>query len=266
MRLLGNTAISLLLSCSMVSVETAAQAPTAKPAGNAAPTQAKTSANEELIRLTMAGMSDDIVLGVVARTDKAAYDTSTEALLKLKSAGVSQRVIAAILGVSTPASESLPPAASSTPVATGELTIPDGTEIRLRLLEAVSSKTAKVDDKLRLEAVDDVKVNGSVVIAQGAKAVGTVTEARGKKSFGRAGHLNFILDVVKAVDGQNIKLRTGSKRVQGDESFVKAGVVTYLTGPFGALVKGKDVEINAGTEYTIYIDGDRKINVGAVPK
>jgi len=240
-----------------------AQATAARPTSKAV-SSAKPTANDELIKLTTAGMSEEIILGVVAKTDKSAYDTSAEALVKLKAAGVSQRVIATVLGVNSSTSESA--SASSSPAALGEVTIPDGSEIRLRLLEMVSSKTAKVDDKIRLEAVDDVKINGSVVVAKGAKAVGTVTEARGKKSFGRAGHLNFTLDVVKAIDGQNIKLRTSAKRLEGDESFVKAGVVTYLTGPFGALVKGKDVEVNAGTEYTIYIDGDRKITVGAASK
>ena len=36
-------------------------------------------------------MSEDILLGVVARTDKTKYDTSADALVKLKSAGVSDR-------------------------------------------------------------------------------------------------------------------------------------------------------------------------------
>jgi hypothetical protein len=41
-------------------------------------------------------------------------------------------------------------------------------------------------------------------------------------------------------------------------------VVTILIGPLGALVKGKDVEVAAGTAFTIYIDGDRKVAVTPV--
>lgn len=65
------------------------------PAAQAVPV----SPNEEIIKLTTAGMSEEIILAVVARTDKTKYDTSADALLKLKSAGVTQKVIAAILGV-----------------------------------------------------------------------------------------------------------------------------------------------------------------------
>src|SRR5262249_28084763 len=50
-----------------------------------------------------------------------------------------------------------------------------------------------------------------------------------------------------------------SKTASGSDSYGTAGVVTLLTGPLGALVKGKDVEVPAGTEFTIYIDGDRKV-------
>jgi hypothetical protein len=56
------------------------------------------------VKLALAGMGEDVLLGVVAQVDRSKYDTSADALLKLKSAGVTQRVIAAILGVSAPAS------------------------------------------------------------------------------------------------------------------------------------------------------------------
>jgi hypothetical protein len=62
------------------------------------------TANDELIKLAAAGMGDDILLAVVAKTDKAKYDTSVDALLKLKAAGVGQRVMAEILtGATGPA-------------------------------------------------------------------------------------------------------------------------------------------------------------------
>jgi hypothetical protein len=85
-----------------------------------------------------------------------------------------------------------------------------------------------------------------------------VTEAQPAKGFGRKGKLNFSIDTVQSTSGENIRLRS-SKTATGADSYGKAGVVTLLTGPFGALVKGKDIEVPAGTEFTIYIDGDRKV-------
>lgn len=132
--------------------------------------------------------------------------------------------------------------------------------MRLRMTQSVSSATAQIDERVRFEVVEDVLVADKVVIPQGAQAWGTVIAAQKKKSFGRGGKLDFTIDYVKAVDDQNIRLRATRQR-QGEESYVKAGVVTYLAGPFGLMVKGKDVEIKAGTEYTIFIDGERRISL-----
>src|SRR5256885_9557447 len=68
------------------------------------------NANDELIKLAIAGMSEDILLGVVAKTDKTKYDTSADALLKLKAAGASQRVLSAILGVAPTTAPAVAPA------------------------------------------------------------------------------------------------------------------------------------------------------------
>lgn len=98
------------------------------------------------------------------------------------------------------------------------------------------------------------------MIEKGAPAWGKVIQAKPKKSFGRSGKLDFTIDYVKAVDGQNLNLRS-TREIKGDDSYGKAGVVTLLAGPLGFLVKGKNVEIEAGAEYTIFVDGDRKIHL-----
>ena len=138
------------------------------------------------------------------------------------------------------------------------ITIPDGTEVKLVLKNPVSSATARQEQRIEFTASEQVVVHGVTVIEKGAPAVGHVTEAQPAKGFGRKGKLNFSIDTVRATSGENIRLRS-SKTATGSDSYGKAGVVTLLTGPLGALVKGKDIEVPAGTEFTIYIDGDRKV-------
>ena len=70
------------------------------------------------------------------------------------------------------------------------------------------------------------------------------------KTFGRSGKLDLTIDYVKSVDGQNLNLRS-TREIKGDDSYGKAGVVTLLAGPLGFLVKGKNMEMDAGTEYTV---------------
>lgn len=141
--------------------------------------------------------------------------------------------------------------------------IPDGTEVRIILKERLSSATAELDQKVRFEVAEDVIVGNVTVIHAGAQAWGHVIERRKRGKFGKNGKLNFTVDFVKAVDGRNIRL-SGTKRREGDNEYAKAGVIAYLTSGVGGLfVKGKDVEVDAGTEWTIYVDGDRRINLGS---
>ncbi len=83
------------------------QAQATRPASQAAAKKpsAPVSANADLIKLAQAGMSEDILLATVVKTEKSRYNTSADALLKLKEAGVSQRVIAAILGIAPASSD-----------------------------------------------------------------------------------------------------------------------------------------------------------------
>lgn len=138
------------------------------------------------------------------------------------------------------------------------LVVRDGTEVKLRLKSSVSSASSQVDDPIFFEAVEPVVVEGVTVVEAGAEARGTIILAQSKRSFGRRGKLDLTIDAVRAVDGLNLRLRA-TKSVKGKEKYGQAGVVTILAGPFGFFVKGKDVEIPGGTEYPIYIDGDREI-------
>ncbi len=119
--------------------------------------------------------------------------------------------------------------AASTALATAgaaaaQIVIPDGTEVRLRLVSRVSSADARVDDTIHLEAVEDVIVGGVVVIAKGAEGRGTVLRAERRKSFGRKGKLDFSIDCVKTVDGQNVRLRyVGVVRGEGRDATAGVG-------------------------------------------
>jgi hypothetical protein len=102
---------ALLFGASVTPPPPSAQAP---PSADAKKQSAPTP-NDELIKLAIAGMGEDILLAVIAKTDKAKYDTSADALLKLKSAGINERVMAAILGIPPPAAAAVPPMAAPAP-------------------------------------------------------------------------------------------------------------------------------------------------------
>ena len=156
-------------------------------------------------------------------------------------------------------------AALSIPAAALEPTrilVPDATQLRLRLEHPVSSASATVNLPLIFKVTEDVVLEGRTVIAKDAEALGTVTRAQHRKGFGRRGKLEFTIAVVEAVDGQKLRL-DASQSLRGKDLYGTAGVVTILTGPFGVFVKGKDVEVAAGTEYTVYTAGERRVLAGS---
>jgi hypothetical protein len=201
---------------------------------------------DDVEKMLAAQVPSDVIVLKVKQTHRT-FNLSTADIVALKKAGASGDLLKVMIsGESGSAAE-----------AEG-ISIPDGTEVRLLLKNPVSSATAQPEQRIEFTASEQVVVHGVTVIEKGAAAVGHVTEAQPAKGFGRKGKLNFSIDTVQSTSGENIRLRS-SKTATGSDSYGKAGVVTILTGPFGALVKGKDIEVPAGTEFTIYIDGDRKV-------
>jgi RNase P/RNase MRP subunit p29 len=101
--------------------------------------------------------------------------------------------------------------------ARGALVIPDGTELKLRLKQAVSSATAEENQPVVFEVAENVTIDGVTIFAKGAESEGKVVRATHRKGFGRRGKVDFTIDTVEAVDGQKIYLRT-ARSARGDES------------------------------------------------
>lgn len=70
--------------------------------------------NEAVVKLVKAGLSEDLIVGTI-NTQPGTYDTSADGLIALKGAGVSDKVVSAIVAK---AAGSAPAAAAPTPVAT----------------------------------------------------------------------------------------------------------------------------------------------------
>lgn len=83
----------------------------------------------------------------------------------------------------------------------------DETPIRLRLNRTVSSAEAHVGDTVDFEVLDDITVNGTLVIPKGGLAFATVTEAQAKRRMARGGKLDMNIDYVKLVSGDRAALR-----------------------------------------------------------
>jgi len=85
--------------------------------------------------------------------------------------------------------------------------IPDGTRIAVRTMEQLSSATLKDGSPVTFAVVEDVVVDGEVVIKQGTPVRGTIVDAEAKRRMGRAGKLQYTVNETKAVDRSAIRLR-----------------------------------------------------------
>lgn len=104
-----------------------------------------------------------------------------------------------------PATPATPAATTLAPVVPN--TLLDGTPIKLKLDETISSEKQTVGEQIPFVVVDDVVVMGTTVIPKGTPALATVTTAEPKKRMGRGGKLDVNVDSTRLLDGEKVQLR-----------------------------------------------------------
>jgi hypothetical protein len=165
---------------------------------------------------------------------------------------------------STPEASAMAPAGGSQVVQNPSkgFLLQDGTPVHLVLSENLSSADAVTGQTVEFEVVDDVVVNGLLVIPHGSTAWATVTEAEHKKRMGRAGKLDLNIDKVRLADGQKVLLRAVKDARGGGHTgamvgaMVATSLVIWPAAPLFLLMHGKDVTIPKGTNISAFIQGD----------
>ena len=150
------------------------------------------------------------------------------------------------------------------------LIIPDGTPVKLRLAESVSSAHARVGDLLDFIVVRDVNVGGFTVIPAGTKARGSITEVKGRRILGIGGKVCLKLDSLELVNGDRVELR-GSKEVKGGSrtklmaaAMIATALIFLPATPVFLLTRGHTSTVVKSTEITAKIDGANPGTVGRV--
>jgi hypothetical protein len=143
----------------------------------------------------------------------------------------------------------------------------EGTPVKMRINRTVSSADAHTGDTVDFEVLEDLSVNGTLVISKGGLAFATVTEAQSKRRMARGGKLDINIDYVKLIDGEKAALRA-VKEVKGGGhtgamtgGIVATSLVFFPAAPFFLFMHGKDITIPKGTEITAYINGDLKLEL-----
>ena len=185
---------------------------------------------------------------------------------------------------SSAASSSAPPSSSSSSTSTastrpaGTVEIPVGTEIDVRLQNALNSGTNQVEDRFEATTLVDVGVNSRVVIPAGSLMRGVITQVEPATRTNRTARMTVSFDQV-TVNGQAYAIRgTVSQAIEG--SGIKgetarigtgAGVGAVIGGLLGgfkgalagiliggggtiAATEGKEVQLPQGTVLRVRLD------------
>jgi glycine zipper 2TM protein len=182
---------------------------------------------------------------------------------------------------SAPSTTAAAPAKPAAPVAKN-YTVPAGTSLSVQLPAAISTKTAKVGDRISANLTNDLVIDGKTVAKAGALMQGSVSQVvSGSKTIGGTPTLGLTFDNLTFADGGDRPVNARVTQVSeksdkgGDTAKIAGGAVaggvighqiSHKNGAiFGALIgaaagtaaakkTGKEVALPAGTVVGLTLD------------
>ncbi len=223
--------------------------------------------NADIVNMTKQNFDPSLIVKDI-QTSNTDFDTSPQALIDLKNAGVDKSVMDAMLSAQARKPSDAVEAVHSTPVPAGGPSsdsgnpacgangclLREGTQVDLKFASDLSSKTAHIGDTVEFQLNDDLKVGDSIVVPKGAHAVATVNDAKKSGMMGRPGELSVQIQYL-VVGSNHVRIR-GTQGREGDSKTGDAVALTVLFGPVGLIKHGKNVVIPAGTPLTAFVDQD----------
>jgi hypothetical protein len=143
----------------------------------------------------------------------------------------------------------------------------DGTPIKLRLSQTISSADATIGQEIPFEVVEEVRVENTIVLAKGATAIANVTDAEHKRRMGRGGKLDITISYARLVDQEKVALRAVKDTKGGGHvgamtgAIVATSIVFFPAAPLFLFMHGKDISIPQGTEITAFVEGDMHLDL-----
>lgn len=150
----------------------------------------------------------------------------------------------------TPAEErSAAPQESQKP---GVLVLKEGTEIKLKFAQNVTSRVTRPGQMIEFVVAEPVIVDGVTVIKQGARSIGYVANTESAGGNGKGGAMEIRMEAVRT-HGRMVKLTGADSRAEKRATGRVVGM-TILFGLGGYLsARGHEVRIPEGTPMTAYV-------------
>ncbi len=149
-----------------------------------------------------------------------------------------------------------------------EVVVPAGTLVPVRFLSTLNSKNNKTGETFDFQISENVFIDNKLLIPANFKGVGEITKAKKATILSRPGKLEIEFKSVSALDGTSLNLILGEKAEEENKRLyvaVGAGILglIILSSPIGliagALIPGKNVKIEEGTEMFLQIESDTPV-------
>ncbi len=149
-----------------------------------------------------------------------------------------------------------------------ELVISKDSVIGLQSDTAVSSETARVEDRVEARVTRDVKVADRVAIPAGARAIGYVTQVERGGKFKEQAKLSIRFQTIVLADGTRLPISTAAVEREGDtkggQTAAKVGGAAVAGTILGAILGGgKGAAVGglagAGAGTAVTAAGDRSV-------
>lgn len=218
-----------------------------------------TLTTDEIQALIKSGAKTEIV---VARLQQSICrcDVSATAIQQLKSNGVSDEIITAMI-------------AATRPILRTErhvVMIPKDTTIEIEAAYRISSQEIRAGEAISFHVVDPVIIGDLCAIQTGSIATARVVKSTRGAHFGRAGRITWYMENVLAVDGTKVPIQSDGRAV-GDSKGAKVATQIVITGallgPFAPIAllhgfkRGENAYIPQGRRFRAVVTTDTTVKV-----
>jgi hypothetical protein len=208
--------------------------------------------NANIVKMHAMKLSSDVIAAKI-QSSPCEFDTSPAALQKLKTAGISDKVILAM--VQAPLA-SAPPAPKVPQIV--EVKIPSGTQVEVALSLNVSSADAREGQIVLLTVAQDVVVDGLTAIQKGSEAHARVIAIKQPGFMNRPpGEISWSMEYVTAANGEHIPVTFFSTETTSNPTSGFMGA----TGPSWEFHKGKPIVVTAGQRFDTVVHGNAVLRI-----
>ncbi len=119
-----------------------------------------------------------------------------------------------------------------------KLTIPGGTPVSVRLLQSISSRSARTDDQFEAELAAPIQVEGHIAFPRGSRVRGLVIDAQPSGRLENPGFLQLALTAIQGTDGKWFDLHTTSVSAKGQSHKKRNATLIAGGAGLGAIIGG----------------------------